>query len=165
MPERTIARAVVFRGDRVLLVRRSPDQRIAPGVWQCPAGKQEPGEAIEQTLARELHEETALDVLEATPLGVTSTEFVTEGVPTTWHQHSYLVTASEGNIVLSSEHCDYRWVPLDKLDDFTELTEWVRAVIGRAAITRRRLGVDGTPAGEKRQPPMFEQPEPGATQS
>jgi len=136
VPERTIARAVVFRGDRVLLIRRSPNQRIAPGVWQCPAGRQEPGESIEETLARELHEETALDVIEATPLGTTSTEFVTEGVPTTWHQHSFLVTASESEVMLSSEHDDYRWVPLDELDEFAELTEWVRAVIDRATAAR-----------------------------
>ena len=51
---------MIFRGERVLLLRRAPEQRIAPCVWQCPAGKQNDGEAIEATLARELREETGL---------------------------------------------------------------------------------------------------------
>ena len=41
-----------------------------------------------------------------------------------------------GEVVLSPEHCDYRWVPLDELDEFAELAEWVRAVIDRAAAAR-----------------------------
>ncbi|MGI9657663.1 MAG: NUDIX hydrolase [Gaiellaceae bacterium] len=136
MNERTIARAVIFRGERVLLLRRAPDQRVAPGAWQCPAGKQEPGEAIEDTLARELHEETGLEVVSAVPLGVTSSEFEADGRPTTWHQHSFLVDATDGDVVLSREHNDFRWVPLAELVDFADLSPQVRSAIARGLAAR-----------------------------
>ena len=133
-----IARAVVFRDERVLLVRRAPDQRIAPGVWQCPAGKQDPGETIDETLARELFEETALTVLSATPLGTTSTELETDGQPTVWHQHSFLVDADGGEVRLSHEHDLYRWVPVDEIDELVDLSPQVRQAIGRALEERAR---------------------------
>ena len=136
MIERVIARAVIFRGDRVLLLRRALDQRVAPGAWQCPAGKQEQGETIEKTLARELHEETGLEVVSAIPLGETNSEFETDGQPTRWHQHSFLVDATDGDVVLSHEHTEFRWIPLAELDEFAGLSPQVRSAITRGLAAR-----------------------------
>ena len=47
-------------GDRVLLLRRGPADRFAPGAWDLPVGKQEPGEQITATAVRELREEAGL---------------------------------------------------------------------------------------------------------
>jgi A/G-specific adenine glycosylase len=48
------------------------DQRLEAGVlagyWEFPGGKQEPGETIEQTIARELLEELAISVAVEKPL-------------------------------------------------------------------------------------------------
>ena len=140
MVERTIARAVIFRDETVLLLRRAPEQRVGPGAWQCPAGKQGEGEAIEQTLARELREETGLEVLSATPLGLTTVELETDGVPTIWHQHSFLVSASGGDVVLSHEHSEFRWVPVASLDEGPHLSPQVSSAIA--------LGIEAR-AGER----------------
>lgn len=134
----------MLRGDRVLLVRRSLNQRVAPGTWQCPAGKQEPDETIEQTLARELREETGLDLIESTPLGTTATELVTRGVPALWHQHSFLVEATGGDVVLSHEHSEHRWVPLEELGDFADLSPRVRDAIALAVDARARSDASAT---------------------
>jgi 8-oxo-dGTP pyrophosphatase MutT (NUDIX family) len=48
--------------ERVLLLRRGPADRFAPGAWDLPVGKQEPGEQITATALRELREETSLAV-------------------------------------------------------------------------------------------------------
>jgi 8-oxo-dGTP diphosphatase len=60
MPLRVVAAAVVERG-RLLVVSK----KVAPSVYYLPGGKPEPGEDLEQTLARELGEE-----LEVAPVGV-----------------------------------------------------------------------------------------------
>jgi len=52
--------AAVIVHDRVLLLRRGPGDRFAPGAWDLPVGKQEPGEQITTTAVRELREETGL---------------------------------------------------------------------------------------------------------
>ncbi|MDH6222873.1 NUDIX domain-containing protein [Streptomyces pseudovenezuelae] len=48
--------------NRVLLLQRSHNAKFAPGMWDLPVGKSEPGEPITQTAVRELHEETGLTV-------------------------------------------------------------------------------------------------------
>ena len=52
---------VVFAGDRVLLIKR----RFEPlaGRWSLPGGAVEVGETLAEGLAREMKEETGLDVL------------------------------------------------------------------------------------------------------
>ena len=55
-PDRPIAGVgvVVFRGDKVLLIRRGTPPRI--GQWSLPGGAQELGETVEQAARRELRE-------------------------------------------------------------------------------------------------------------
>ncbi|RDG34789.1 NUDIX hydrolase [Streptomyces corynorhini] len=62
-----IAAAIVVSEGRVLMVRR----RVSEGQlsWQFPAGEVEPGEAREDTAARETHEETGLRVAAVKLLG------------------------------------------------------------------------------------------------
>jgi 8-oxo-dGTP diphosphatase len=56
-----VAAAVLFRGGRVLVARRSPGFRHA-GSWEFPGGKIEPGESPEACLAREMAEEFGIVV-------------------------------------------------------------------------------------------------------
>ena len=52
---------VVWRGDRVLLVRRAHPPR--QGEWSIPGGRQELGETVFEAAIREAREETGLTVL------------------------------------------------------------------------------------------------------
>jgi A/G-specific adenine glycosylase len=51
---------VLDPGGRVLIDQRRPDGLLG-GLWEFPGGKQEPGEAIEATIGRELREELAIE--------------------------------------------------------------------------------------------------------
>lgn len=48
--------------DHVVLLQRGPAAKFAPGKWDLPVGKSEPGEPITATAVRELYEETGLVV-------------------------------------------------------------------------------------------------------
>jgi 8-oxo-dGTP pyrophosphatase MutT (NUDIX family) len=61
----TSARAVVFKGSRVVVVRQSDGERhIRPG------GRLEPGESVEDAARREVLEETGWELGPLTPLGL-----------------------------------------------------------------------------------------------
>jgi ADP-ribose pyrophosphatase YjhB (NUDIX family) len=51
---------VVFKGDRVLLVRRAKAPRA--GLWSLPGGRQRLGEEVRETARREVAEESGLEV-------------------------------------------------------------------------------------------------------
>jgi A/G-specific adenine glycosylase len=61
-PFQVIGGGLVFdRSGRVLIDQRL-EQGLLGGMWEFPGGKQEPGEAIADTIARELREELAIEV-------------------------------------------------------------------------------------------------------
>ena len=53
--------AVVWREDRILLIRRAKAPRA--GEWSLPGGRQELGETVAEAARREVSEETGLDVI------------------------------------------------------------------------------------------------------
>ena len=61
-PHHNIGVGIVTReGDEVLIALR-PDNAMLGGLWEFPGGKQKEGEALEQTVSRELKEELGVEV-------------------------------------------------------------------------------------------------------
>ena len=58
---RLVVGAVVVRHHRVLILRRRRSDFLG-GRWELPSGVVEPGEALDEALAREVAEETGLEV-------------------------------------------------------------------------------------------------------
>ena len=65
-----VALALIRRGERWFLQRRHPGNPVLPGLWEFPGGKVEEGETLAEALARELREETRLDLRKARPCPV-----------------------------------------------------------------------------------------------
>jgi dihydroneopterin triphosphate diphosphatase len=102
-----------------LLLRRC----APPDFWQSVTGTLRWGETPAQAAAREVREETGLDPAALTDSGRRQTfrilpawrpryaPDVEENLEHLW----YLVVPDSGPIVLQpSEHCEYRWVPLEQ---------------------------------------------------
>ena len=62
-----VAAAVVQREDGAFLLAQRPAGKVYAGYWEFPGGKVEAGETVEHALARELHEELAIDVERSYP--------------------------------------------------------------------------------------------------
>ncbi|UCC81607.1 MAG: A/G-specific adenine glycosylase, partial [Gemmatimonadota bacterium] len=60
-PHYDIAVGVVWRGDEILIAKRSPDGLLG-GLWEFPGGKPEPGESLEAAVIREVGEEVGVEV-------------------------------------------------------------------------------------------------------
>ncbi|SPE19357.1 putative NUDIX hydrolase [Burkholderiales bacterium] len=62
-----VAVGVLFRADGAVLLADRPAGKPYAGYWEFPGGKIEPGESVEQALARELAEELGVRVRAADP--------------------------------------------------------------------------------------------------
>lgn len=60
-----VAVGLMMRPDGAFLMASRPQGKPYPGYWEFPGGKIEPGETLQQALAREFAEELGVIVLEA----------------------------------------------------------------------------------------------------
>jgi len=84
---------------RLLLIRRANDP--GSGQWSLPGGRVEPGESDETAVARELREETGLDVIPGTWIGT-----VTRGP---FEIHDYACEIAGGVLTAGDDASEARW--------------------------------------------------------
>lgn len=123
-----IAGVAIFREGRVLALRRAEWKRGA-GLWEVVAGGVEANETVEEAAAREVVEETGLDVvLHARPLGA---------YPITGMDCFVVLfrgDAKAGDVAISAEHDEHRWVSPAEFRALSTLTPLANA-IDRAVLT------------------------------
>lgn len=129
---------VVIAEDKVLLVRRAREP--LQGQWSLPGGLVELGETLEESVARELKEETALEVR---ILGVVEVfDRITRDDAGRVRYHfvlvDYLCEPAAGEARAGSDVLDVTWVAEDELPAH-RLTEKATSVIHKAFdLTRKR---------------------------
>ena len=132
-PERPIVGvgAVIVQDGRVLLVRR----RYEPlaGRWSLPGGTLELGETLEAGLAREMREETGLDVEVGPVIEVFDRIMLDEDKRVQYHfvLVDYLCWPAGGTLVAGSDVDDAMFVSPTDLTRF-DVTDKVQSVIARA---------------------------------
>ena len=62
-----VAVGVLIQPNGEFLLTSRPAGKVYAGYWEFPGGKFEPGESVQQALARELHEELGIEALGITP--------------------------------------------------------------------------------------------------
>lgn len=122
-----VAAAVVTDADRVLLVRRNPDDYLG-GLWEIPSGKVDPGETIMEAARRETWEETGLTVSSVDRyLGHFDYE---NSRGATTRQFTFAVTVAATGPVVLTEHDLHQWAAL--AGDLPGVTDGVRKILARA---------------------------------
>lgn len=120
--------ALIVRDGRLLLGRRAGEPYR--GWWDIPGGFMEAGETPEEALAREVLEETGLEVRSVRPFVALPDTYGPEGAPTL-NLH-YLVEVGEGDPEPQSDVAELRWFAAH------ELPERVAFANGRQAVERWR---------------------------
>jgi len=99
--------AIVVREGKIMLLHR----REEPLIWEFPSGKVEYGESLIQAVERELREETGLKLVRIIDY---AGDFYYASRGGKARQFNFLVEA-EGNVRLSEEHDEFRWVSYEEL--------------------------------------------------
>ena len=128
---------VVWRGDRVLLVRRGNPPRL--GQWGLPGGAQEIGETLFEAARREVFEETGVKI-RPTAI-ITAVDGIVHDKQDRVEYHYTLVEVLAewvtGEAVPQSDIGDTRWANADEAAVLVEWSETLR-VIQLAAVMRDR---------------------------
>jgi 8-oxo-dGTP diphosphatase len=93
---RTATAIIPFAPDKILLIKRSTPPFI--GYWALPGGRVDAGEIVEQTVVREVKEETGLDIKIVRKVGEYHEQGVQAGVAYDYYPACFLVKTVGGKI-------------------------------------------------------------------
>ena len=112
----------LVKDSKVLLIRRSPDEKFLPSYFELPGGKMEFGEKPADSLKREFKEETGLGIEVGKPYSVFSYVFGDR------HQVEIVFMVrlvEDSQVKLGTDHDAYLWTSLNEISKHTT-TEEVR---------------------------------------
>jgi len=111
---RISVKAMIINKGKLLVLKRDPKDVQKPGIWEPPGGRIELGEDPFIGLKRECFEEINIHIEIQQVLNVR--HFTrTDGQKIT--MLLFYCTTKENDIKLSSEHTDYKWLPLESAKD------------------------------------------------
>ncbi len=125
--------SVLIRDDAVLLVKRLPQRKVYPNLWDLPGGHIEGDETPEQALRREAQEELGIDVEQYRELGtvldpVEPADIIVFAV-TAWF--------GEPTNAALDEHSEIGWFAEDNLPESAALDCYRKEVIETMTAARR----------------------------
>lgn len=123
--------AVIKRKNSILLIKRGKEP--GKGNWSIPGGLVELGETVTEAVKREVKEETGLEVEIDHLLDVVTSIIKDDNRKVKYHYVliDYLVYPKEGELCLSSDASDVRWVKIEELEQYG-LTQALKDLLAKA---------------------------------
>jgi len=138
--QKIIVAGIVVNNGQVLIIQRSTNEDVYPGIWEVPSGRRELFETSEEAIIREVNEEVGMDVKPIVPVDVFEFRVEKENEIRDATQISFLCkTIGKPSVKLSSEHQNFAWVKEKELNEYN-LTEEVREAIIKAFSILKKIG-------------------------
>ena len=115
IPTQAVKAVIINENGEILLLQRNPNQ-YGTDVWDLPGGLIDPGEKEESSLLREIKEE--LNIEAKIKEKSKQWSFIRLGDKKEVTIQNYTCNLLEGNIKLSNEHKDYKWVNLKNIKQY-----------------------------------------------
>jgi len=119
-----VQKALLKRGEKHLILLRSPSAPCFPEHWDFPGGKLEEGESPHAGIEREIMEETGLTAKALDVAGTYELDLDHAGAPT--HRITIYNTESYfGEVRISEEHTAYGWKTRDEILNLDKLEPYI----------------------------------------
>lgn len=119
----------LIKDEMILILRRSLNDDVYPGLWELPSGKKEPLESVWDSVVREVKEETGIDV---TALDVVSTFNFEVDKPDEIRDVTQIVFLVEPtvsiSVTISNEHDEFKWIKKDEMKNYNLSKETQTAI-------------------------------------
>jgi 8-oxo-dGTP diphosphatase len=113
---RTVTAIIEFPNNKILLVKRGTV--VFKGYWALPGGRVDSGETIEQTVVREVREETGLNIEIVKKIGEYHETGVQDGIEYDYYPACFLTKPTGGKIKRQEEEIEQI-----ELFDLTDIPE------------------------------------------
>ena len=130
---RTATAIIIFSPDKILLIKRA----TVPfkGYWALPGGRVDPGETVEQTIVREVKEETGLDVAVVSKIGEYHEQGVQDGIEYNYYPACFLVKTIGGEI--KKQESEIEEIKLFSLNEIPEILAFEHAKMVKDYVATR----------------------------
>jgi len=106
--------AFILKNKKILIVKKSPLEKIDGGLWTIPGGKIKKKESIIDGLKREVKEEVNLEILDFQWIG----ENVFESNGFWFHAQHFLCHPKNGKVKLEKKLIAFHWLSKDEIENF-----------------------------------------------
>ena len=117
-------KAFIVENDKMLVLKRRPDDAQKPNQWDIPGGRLEPGEDPFVGLQRETQEEAHIKIRIEQPLAV---RHFTRDDGQTITMIIFLCAPLTKKITLSDEHTEYQWIDITHAEHV--LHDWLLSIV------------------------------------
>jgi ADP-ribose pyrophosphatase YjhB (NUDIX family) len=130
---KTTTAIITYPQNKILLIKRTTPPFI--GYWALPGGRAEIGETPEQTVLREVKEETGLDGEIVRKIGEYHEQGVQGGYEYDYYPTCFLVKPVGGE--MKRQETEIAEIKLFKLDDIPEVLAFVHAQMIKDYLTQK----------------------------
>jgi len=116
---RVLTKALIFKDNKLLMLKRKLTSSFAGGAWDIPGGKIEFGELPESALIREVQEETSLEIKILDILSISSG--INEAKRKQYITIVYICEYVSGSVSINSESIEYEWVDVDEAENYKKI--------------------------------------------
>ncbi|MCG3215465.1 MAG: NUDIX domain-containing protein [Candidatus Heimdallarchaeota archaeon] len=111
--------AVIEKDNQILILKRSAERDFEPEMWETVTGRLEADESPVRGVEREAEEEVGLKVKVQYPLDIGFFYRGSKDFPMVFI--SFYCKYIEGEVNISWEHSEYKWISLDEAIDLADL--------------------------------------------
>jgi len=109
-------KAVIKKGDKILVLKRAEKEDCFKEMWDIPGGRMEFGETPDQALRREVLEETGLAIRIIKPVRMWT--FFKNNKSIQVVGITSLCEYESGEVKLSEEHVDFKWIRPEEISGY-----------------------------------------------